>query len=146
MLREYSARDVVVTINTGVVALPLTGLSDADDAVMVEFSEDQYGDPDMDMYGNGTHVLNLNKMGTIVLKVKQSAVADLAMLNAIAAAEKPVPMIMGSDLSTMGASFRGDSCALAKTPSWARGKRPGETTWTFKAIRLSVTQAGQRPV
>ena len=146
MLREYSARDVVVTINTGVVALPLTGLSDADDAVTVDYNEDQYGDPDMDMYGNGTHVLNLNKSGTIVLKVKQSAVADLALLDAIATAKKPVLMITGADLSTMGSAFRGESCALARTPSWARGKRPGETVWTFKPIKLSVSHKGQRPI
>lgn len=137
---EYSGRDQIVAID----GIPLVDLSDADDAIVAEMDEDEYGDPAIDLYGEGAHVRNNRQSGTVTIRIKSTSIVDLKRLNALYLGNAPISAITHKDLGSNIAGFIGKNAKISRAPTMTRGKMPSDTEWVFRVIKLTITHDGPR--
>lgn len=138
--KEYSGKDQIVAID----GIPLVDLSDADDAIVAEITEDRFGEPSMDLYGDGRHVENRNGSGTVTLRIKNTSIVDSKRLTALEKAGAPILAITFKDLGTLTGGFMAKDCRIAKAPTMTRGKTPSDQEWMFRVISLSIAHDGPR--
>lgn len=140
--QQWSGRDLIVMANKTV---PLKGLSDADDAVIVERMNPLYEEPHLDLYGeNGVHVKNNVNAIRITLKFKVGATVALAFLDSIIKGGQPLISLTGRNLGSDTSAFLGYNVALVSDGQWGGGKNPVEPTFGFTATDGDITHGGQR--
>jgi hypothetical protein len=138
--KEYSGRDQIVAVD----GIPLVDLSDADDAIVAELDEDEYGDPAIDLYGEGRHVRNNRQSGKVTVRIKETSIVDLKRLTALQQGNAPISAITHKDLSTNTAGFIGKDAKILRAPTLTRGKVGSDVEFVFNCIKLTITHDGPR--
>lgn len=140
--QKWSGRDLIVMANA---TKPLTGLSDADDAVIVERMNPLFQGSHLDLTGeNGVHVADERRSLKITLKFKIGATATLRYLDGIIAAGEPLLTLTGRNLGSDTSAFYGNDVALVNDGQWGGGMNPVEPTFEFTAIEGDQVHGGQR--
>lgn len=140
--QKWSGRDLIIMANK---TMPLTGLSDADDAVIVERMQPRFEDPHMDLTGeNGVQVKNNSRNVRITIKFKIGATASLQYMDAVNLAGEPLVSLTGRNLGSTTSAFYANDVALADDGQWGGGKNPVEPTFIFTGIEGEITHGGQR--
>lgn len=139
--QQYRASDIVVSVD----GFPFTGLSDADDAVTVSYTNPRYGDVQHDLYGRGgVQVKNEETELAIVLKFKIDATIDLDFLQVWHASGFPKRIMTGVNLGSNTSAFSAQDISMSEPGSWTAGKNPAELVFAFKAVRGAIVFGGQR--
>lgn len=140
--QTWSGRDLIIMANK---TFPLKGLSDADDAVIVEDVNPLFQDPHFDLTGeNAVHVADETEGIRITLKFKIGATASLTYLDGIKKTRTPLVQMTGKNAGSDTSAFWGENVALTNRGQWGGGKNPVEPTFTFVATKGDFNHGGQR--
>ena len=110
--------------------------------IEVEYEEDHYS-KHIGVDGNGRHVRNLNRSGTITITLADYSPSNL-LLSIIRDVNKALPITL-TDKSSKGDLFIASSCMLVKTPALVKGKEAGDNVWVFQFIKGKVFLGGGKP-
>jgi hypothetical protein len=139
--QQWSGRDIVITGD----GLPFRGLSEADDAVTVEYIEPLYHDSVVDRNGdNGVHVENPKRKLRIQLKFMVGATADLARMHAQIELRKPFVTFNGRNLGSSTSAFTASNVAIKTVGQWSGSNKPMEVTFELEATKGQIIHGGQR--
>lgn len=142
----YDPKGQIVSIGPDIPGgpmIPLVDLADTDDAIQASMNEDRYGDPAMDLRGEGQHQENANLSGKVTLTIKRTSIADLKALTLLEKTKATVK-ISCRDLSSQTAGFIGKGGKVARQPDYVRGKMAGDPQYVITCIKLEITHDGPR--
>lgn len=135
---SFSGKKVKVFHGTFPIAL-----AKVEDAVVITRREPRFGEPAIDMDGDGAHVEGVDDSGTVVIKIDPSSTATLQYLNGVWAAKLSTPSLSGRNMATQNKAFNCKNAVMSMWP-WQDGTRPPVVEATFEYINGDYSQDGPR--